>query len=76
MCGFNDASQLRIFDFQDMVAKLESVGITESPSAVPVAGHYKQWVVPAGLTAHHAFEYWDIARPVVIDWLQGGPPRD
>ena len=76
MVAFNDASQLRVFDFQELLAKLESVGITESTSGRPVAHHYKQWVVPAGLGTFHAFEYWENVRPVVIDWLQGGPPTN
>lgn len=76
MAAFNDASQLRFFDFTELLAKLESVGITESTSGRPVAHHYKQWVVPAGLTAFHSFEYWENVRPVVIDWLQAGPPAD
>ena len=58
MVSFNDASALRLFDFTELLAKLESVGITESTSSRPVAHHYKQWVVPAGLGTFHAFEYW------------------
>jgi len=76
LAALKDASQLRLFDFQSLLAKLESVGVTESMSAVPVAHHYKQWVVPAGLTKFHAFDYWEMARPVVLDWLQVGPPTN
>ena len=34
MCAFNDASQLRLYDFTQLLAKLESVGITEDLGAV------------------------------------------
>lgn len=75
MAALNDTTQLRLFDFDALLAKLESVGITESISLHPEAHHYKQWVVPTGLEASHAFDYWEMVRPVVIDWLQAGPPR-
>ena len=44
----NDASQLGIHDFPQLLAKFNSVGITESTASFPKAGHYKQWIVPVG----------------------------
>jgi len=58
MVSSNDASQLGLHDFPQMLAKLDSVGITESTASYPEAGHYKQWVVPVGVDeVKHAFEY-------------------
>ena len=71
----NDASQLGIHDFTQLLAKFNSVGITESTASFPKAGHYKQWVVPVGGIKTHAFEYWPQARSSVIAWLQAGFPR-
>ena len=68
----NDASQLGIHDFPQLLAKFNSVGITESTARYPEAGHYKQWVVPVGPNVRHAFEYWDEAKSLVIAWLQAG----
>ena len=72
----NDASQLGIHDFPQLLAKFNSVGITESTARYPEAGHYKQWIVPVGPDVAHAFEYWPQARSSVIAWLQAGVPRD
>ena len=68
----NDASQLGIHDFPQLLGKFNSVGITESAARYPEAGHYKQWVVPVGPNVRHAFEYWDEAKSSVIAWLQAG----
>ena len=48
----NDASQLGIHDFPQLLAKFNSVGITESTARYPEAGHYKQWIVPVGESKH------------------------
>ena len=72
----NDASQLGIYDFPQLLAKLRSVGITESTASYPEAGHYKKWIVPVGGIKTHAFEYWPQARQSVIAWLQAGVPGD
>ena len=60
------------------------IGLTESTSAVPETGKYKQATIPVRAYAH-AFDYWDlpldgvpghptVANTVII-WLQGGPPH-
>ena len=74
MVSSKDASQLDMHDFPQMLAKLNSVGITESIKSYPEAGHYKQWVVPVGFEVQHAFEYWALVKKSVIAWLQAGVP--
>ena len=32
--------------FNDLITKLNSVGVSETISSIPQLGHYKQWVVP------------------------------
>jgi len=71
----NDASQLRLFDFTRILEKFNAVGLTESVANHPERGKYKQWVVPTGTDTLHAFDYWETARPIIIDWLQAGPPQ-
>jgi len=76
LASSNDATALHIHDFPQLLAKLNSVGITESTASYPEAGHYKQWLVPVAGIKTHAFEYWPQVRSSVIAWLQAGVPDD
>jgi acetyl esterase/lipase len=70
MVSSMEASELDVYDFPNIKAKLESLGITESTDAAPGLGHYKQWTVPVTVKSH-AFDYWSIAKDEIIPFLQG-----
>jgi hypothetical protein len=76
LASSNDASGLHLHDFPQLLAKLNSVGITESTASYPEVGHYKQWLVPVGAIKTHSFAYWPQVRSSVITWLQAGVGGD
>ena len=45
------------YQFPDLIAKLESIGITESTDGTPQRQHYKRLLVQV-ITKQHAFAYW------------------
>jgi acetyl esterase/lipase len=70
MVSSDEASELDVYDFPNMKAKLDSVGVTESTDPAPGLGHYKQWTVPVTIKKH-AFDYWPEAKDEAIAFLQG-----
>ncbi len=87
MCSSNDTGGVDTFQFPDLIAKLDSVGLTETKSGVPTAGQYKENIIPAPpppAAGTHAFAYWGFpvdgvvghttVATTVINWLQAGPP--
>jgi hypothetical protein len=83
MRSSNDATGIsQTFDL--LIETMTDIGLTESRSAVPEAGQYKQATIPVRAFAH-AFDYWDLpfdgvaghptVATTVVTWLQGGPPH-
>jgi hypothetical protein len=83
----NDTGGVDLYDFDDLLAKMNSVGLTEDASSVPSFGHYRQVIVPVPpepAPGTHAFAYWyfpmdgvtghPTVAQTVIDWLGAGPP--
>src|SRR5438552_4092581 len=78
----HDDSGLGTYQFPDLIAKLEAVGVTESTDATPQRGHYKKLLVQV-TSREHAFAYWTLpispGNPVLvmdeaIAFLSFGPP--
>src|SRR5256886_4924200 len=78
----HDASGIDTYQFPDLIAKLEAVGVTESTAATPQRGHYKKLLVQVTST-EHAFEYWTLpispgnpvlVRDEAIGYRSSGPP--
>ena len=87
MCSSNDTGGVDTYQFPDLIAKLDSIGLTKTESSIPMSGQYKADIIPvppSPANGTHGFAYWSfpsdgvVGHPTVaatvINWLQAGPP--